>query len=111
MEAASRGVGRGVSIGRLLRVGLLAVLVAVVVNLVIRTVTVALVLLAIFRTPGPAVVLPGLEEHAGQLRDARGARLPGDGVALNWVLLGTPLTVAQGVRGPEFERLSQGGRL
>ena len=42
MEAATQGVGRGdgVSAGRLLGVGLPTVLVAVAINLVIRTVTV-----------------------------------------------------------------------
>lgn len=43
MEAVSRGAGegKGISTRRLLRVGLLAVLAAVVVNVVIRTVAVA----------------------------------------------------------------------
>lgn len=43
MEAVSRGAGegKGISTGRLLLVGLLAVLTAVVVNVVIRTVAVA----------------------------------------------------------------------
>ena len=58
MEAAAGGVGGRVSAGGLLRVGLLAVLAAVVVNLIIRTLAVALFGLSGFLplTVGPTVV-------------------------------------------------------